>query len=209
MATDNERPRPTSPAEGGVEAGSPASDWPPALQDLQTKLEQAESERAQFRAMAQRAQADLINYRQRVEREGEESRRAGMERAITKLLPIVDDVQMALQHTPAHGSEAAWLAWVEGIRLIERRLAALLESEGVTPIAAEGKPFDPFAHEALFQVNDPSKPPGVVVMVTRQGYKINDKVLRAAQVGISQQPESQEARAQATEAGSAKERKES
>ncbi len=125
-----------------------------------------------------------------------EQRQATVERAIIKLLPILDDVQLALQHTPADHPDPAWLTWVEGIRLIEHRLIALLDSEGVTSIAAEGKPFDPFEHEALFQVDDPGKPPGVVVVVVRQGYKINDKVLRAAQVGISQQqPESQEAQA--------------
>ena len=187
MATNNERQQPPSSGEGSAEAGSSVSDRSPALHDVQVLLEQAEMERAQFRALAQRAQADLINYRQRMEREREEQRQAAVERAIIKLLPILDDVQLALQHTLPEHTNTAWLSWVEGIRLIERRLIALLESEGITAIAAEGKPFDPFAHEALFQVNDPGKPPGVVVAVVRQGYKINDKVLRAAQVGISQQ----------------------
>ncbi|MBI2170807.1 MAG: nucleotide exchange factor GrpE [Chloroflexi bacterium] len=157
----------------------------PAEGDVHAYLEEAERERAQFKAIAQRAQADLLNYRQRVEREREAQHRATVERTVTTLLPILDDLHLALEHAPATSGDASW---VEGIRLIERRLLALLESEGVSPMAAEGKPFDPWQHEALFSVADQSREPGTIVMVVRQGYMLHDKVLRAAQVAIAQAP---------------------
>ncbi|MBI4312982.1 MAG: nucleotide exchange factor GrpE [Chloroflexi bacterium] len=181
MTIDKDMPQASdsSPAPAPPSTG----EGPATLQELQARLEEADRERAQFKAIAQRAQADLVNYRQRVEREREDMRRATVERAITKLLPIVDDLQLALKHAPVQLADDSW---VEGVRLIERRLQALLESEGVTAIPAEGKPFDPWQHEALFSVNDPSKEPGAVVMVIRQGYMLQDKVLRAAQVAIAQ-----------------------
>jgi molecular chaperone GrpE len=157
----------------------------PAEGNVHARLADAERERAQFKTIAQRAQADLLNYRQRVEREREEQHRATVERSMSTLLPILDDLQLALQHAPANAGDASW---VEGIQLIERRLLTLLESEGVSPIAAEGKPFDPWQHEALFSVADPSREPGAIVMVVRQGYMLHDKVLRAAQVAIAQAP---------------------
>lgn len=153
-----------------------------------------------------------MNYRQRVERERQDQHLAMVERTISKLLPIVDDLQLALKHagegrgTEGNGVDAAW---VEGIRMIERRLLSLLESEGVTPIAAEGKAFDPWQHEALFSVDDASKEPGTVVMVIRQGYKVQDRVLRAVQVAISQagqQDTAQQRQPQAKEAGTTEER---
>ena len=78
---------------------------------------------------------------------------------------------------------------MEGVRMIERSLHSLLESEGVTPIEADGKPFDPWEHEALFTVENPEMEPGTVATVIRAGYKMNGKVIRAAQVAVSQDSE--------------------
>ena len=188
MATEKDTPQTSDPSPDRWPAQSRQvgiGDEASALHELQARFDEADRERAQFKAIAQRAQADLMNYRQQVERERRELHLATVERTIAKLLPILDDLQLALKHAPTESSDAIW---VEGIRLIERRLLALLESEGVSAIAAEGKPFDPWQHEALFSMEDPSKEPGAVVMVIRQGYKLHDKVLRATQVAISQAP---------------------
>ncbi len=187
MGTEKDMPQ-TSPPSGRMAGSDVPNGGQLEAQELHTRLEESERERTQFKAIAQRAQADLLNFRQRVEREREEQRQAIVERAMTKLLPIVDDLQLALKHAPSNSSDATWPSWTDGIRLIERRLQAILESEGVSAIVAEGKPFDPWQHEALFSVEDPSKEPGAVVMVIRQGYKLHDRVLRAAQVAISQTP---------------------
>ena len=151
---------------------------------LQAELDEARRERSQFKSLAQRAQADLVNFRKRVEDEKDELYRTTAARLITKMLPILDDLQRALDRLPANAEEAGWL---EGIRIIERNLRFLLQSEGVTPIEAAGKPFDPWEHEALFGVEDTNKEEGTVVTVIRPGYKLNGKVLRTAQVAVAQE----------------------
>lgn len=163
-----------------------AGDQGDSREQLQARLEEAERERSQFKAMAQRAQADLINYRQRVEKEKEEAHRSIVERTMQKLLPVLDDFGLALQHSPASAEEETWL---EGIHLIERRLQGLLEAEGVTHIEAKGKPFDPWEHEALFSIETREQEAGTVADVIRPGYKLHDRVLRAAQVAVAQAPE--------------------
>ena len=162
-----------------------------SLEEVQAELEEVDRERRQFRELAQRAQADLANYRRRVEEEREDTYRSIASRIVNKLLPIMDDLQRALDQAPSDGEEAAW---VQGIRLIERSLYGLLESEGVTPFEAEGKPFDPWEHEALMTLESNDHEPGTVVSVIRPGYKLHGKVLRPAQVAVAQgrEPDSSE-----------------
>ena len=157
---------------------------------LEEQLEEAVRERAQFRDMALRTQADLANFRRRAEEEREDLHHAASSRIVLKLLPVLDDLQRAMDHTPADSQEEAWL---EGVRLIERILQALLESEGVTPIEAEGRPFDPWEHEAVLSVETEDHEHGTVVNVIRRGYKHHGKVLRAAQVAVAnEKPQEQE-----------------
>lgn len=154
-----------------------------SMETLRAELEETERERGQFKALAQRAQADLANFRKRMEEEREEIHRSTAARLITRLLPILDDMQRALDGAPATAQEAAWL---DGIRIIERSVRSLLEAEGATPIEAVGKPFDPWEHEALYAVEDAEKQENTVVIVIRPGYKLHGKVLRTAQVAVSQ-----------------------
>ncbi len=158
-------------------------------EELEARLEEADRERGQFREMAQRAQADLANYRRRMEEERGDIFDAAASRVVNKLLPIVDDLQRALDQAPSAGEEAPW---VEGVRIIEKNLKALLESEGVTSIEAEGKPFDPWEHEAIMSLQSNEHEPGVVAQVIRPGYKMRNKILRAAQVAIAQEQQSEE-----------------
>lgn len=171
---------PDSPQEGAGESRLPKA---PCLETLQAELEEADRERSQFRALAQRAQADLVNLRRRAEEEREEVYRSTAARLMIKLLAVLDDLERALDHIPASAEESGWL---EGIRVIDRNLRTLLEAEGVTRIDADGKTFDPWEHEAMFAVNEPGKQEGTVVTVIRPGYKLHGKVLRAAQVAVAQ-----------------------
>ena len=196
----------TSEEHEGQESGDEAR-GELSLDELQARLEEVERERSQFRGMAQRAQADLMNYRQRVEKEREDAHRNMVERGMRNLLPIIDDLSLAIQHTPQDTGEASWF---EGVRLIERRLHALLELEGVTEMDAEGQPFDPWQHEALFMIDTLDDEPGIVVDVIRPGYKIQDRVLRTAQVSVTQtlQPKGNESFTQSEETESNREEKE-
>ncbi len=162
----------------------------PTGDTLQAELEEAVRERGQFKALAQRAQADLENLRKRMDDERTEVHRAASARIITKLLPVLDDLQRALGQVTEDPRDASWM---EGIGLIERNLLTLLESSGVTLIEADGKVFDPWEHEALYSVQDPDKEPGTVVSVIRSGYRFHGRVLRAAQVSVAQSDESEQA----------------
>ncbi len=162
----------------------------PTGDTLQAELEEAVRERSQFKALAQRAQADLENLRKRMDEERTEVHRAASAHIITKLLPVLDDLQRALGQATEDARDASW---AEGIGLIERNLLTLLESSGVTLIEADGKVFDPWEHEALYSVQDPDKEPGTVVSVIRPGYRFHGRVLRATQVSVAQGDESEKA----------------
>ena len=186
---------PESQQEGAAEKQMQET---PSIETLQAELEEADRERSQFKALAQRAQADLVNFRKRVEEEREELYHSHAVRFIMKLLPILDDLQRALDQAPATTEEASWQ---EGVRLIERSLQALLESEGVTPIEADGKAFDPWEHEALFALETTEHGAGTVVSVIRPGYRLHSRILRAAQVVVAQGPE--EEKEEPTDSGEA------
>ena len=129
-----------------------------------------------------RAQADLVNYRNRMETERADLLKYGNQRLLGRLLPILDELTLALQQ-PSDGASSD--SWLEGFRLINRKFQALLELEGVEPIEALGKPFDPSEHEALAQQQTADKEDGQVLMVVRNGYRLHTRLLRPAQVIVA------------------------
>ena len=144
--------------------------------------------------MLQRAQADLINYKRRTEEEREEQQKHANSRLINKLLPVVDDFNLAIDHASRprpDDAEApdAGASWLEGIRLIQRKLHSLLESESVTRIEVEGREFDPFEHEAMAYQESAEHREGQVMMVVRDGYKLHGRVIRPALVILARKPE--------------------
>ena len=155
---------------------------------VREQMEEALREKEQFRAMAQRAQADLVNYRRRAEDERRYLRRSANSEMLLKVISIVDDLERAMALVPG---DAVAPGWLEGLQLIQRNLENLLTSEGVTGIEAEGKPFEPWEHEAVLYEESSTAKEGVVVSVVRKGYKLHDRVLRPAQVAVSKaaQPE--------------------
>jgi molecular chaperone GrpE len=101
---------------------------------------------------------------------------------LRKLLDVVDDYDRALAAVPR---ELSHFGWIDGLRLIEAKLQALLESEGVTLIEAVGKPFDPHEHEAVVHQETTSVPDGTVIAELQRGYRIRDRVLRPALVNVA------------------------
>ena len=152
------------------------------------ELEEALREKDQFRALAQRAQADLINYRRRVEDEREELRRSANTGLILRILTVVDDLERALDLVP---DDAVAPGWLEGLQLVQRNLHNLLDAEGVTKIEAEGKPFEPWEHEAVLYEETTESEEGLVVKVFRDGYRKHDRIVRPAQVSVAKAPEPQ------------------
>jgi molecular chaperone GrpE len=129
-----------------------------------------------------RAAADFDNYKKRAAREREEYVTLANERLVKDLLPILDDLERALDAVGEHQEAAV----EEGVRLVHRSLATLLERNGVKEIDAEGK-FDPHVHEAL--LSQPSEAEeGSVIDVVQKGYTIGDRVVRPARVVIAAAP---------------------
>jgi len=140
-----------------------------------------EREKAQsYLASWQRSAADFQNYKRRVDQEREEATRMAGAALIFNLLPLVDDLERALQNVDHH---LAGLTWVDGIRLIYRKFEALLEMSGVEEIPAENESFDPNLHEAvMFGEGEDGK----VTSVVQKGYKLGGRVLRPAMVVVGQ-----------------------
>jgi molecular chaperone GrpE len=153
---------------------------------LRGELEAARQEAAANYDKFLRSRADMENFRRRLERTYADLARASRAELLCKLLPVKDDLERALQYAEAAGDGCKGL--VEGVRLTQSRLEQLLAQEGVKPIEAQGKPFDPRLEEAVQSVNDPHVPDHTVVQVVRQGHSYGDdqdRVLRPAQVVVN------------------------
>jgi molecular chaperone GrpE len=158
------------------------------LEELEQKLEAAETERDERTNDLQRVAADFDNYRKRVARDQESLVTRAHERLVRELLPVLDDLERALQAAAEH--EEARLA--DGVQLVYRELRDALSREGLAEVEADGK-FDPHVHEAL--LTQPSdREEGSVLEVLQKGYRLGDRVLRPARVVIAG-PAAEEAQA--------------
>lgn len=156
------------------EAPSPESEESSAAEDPQTTLTRD----------LQRLAADFANYRKRNESERAEFAKYAKVELIRKLLDVLDGYDRALETVPA---ELKGQAWVEGMRLVERKLRGVLEAEGLQPIGASGKAFDPYQHEAVAHVPS-EEPEGTVVSEYQKGYRLHERVIRPALVTVSSGP---------------------
>jgi len=134
----------------------------------------------------QRAQADFVNYKRRTEQEKEEISKFANATLILNLLPILDDLERAFTSIPHN---LAKLSWVDGIKLIERKLQATIEIQGLSPIKALGEPFDPNLHEAAMHGKGKE---GTVIEELQKGYKLHDRVIRPAMVIVGNGEEDEE-----------------
>ncbi len=149
----------------------------------------AQAQAAEYLDGWQRARAELANYRRRVEAQRAEMAMEANAGLLERLLPLLDDLLLALNNTPtAKGEPAgdgAWEEWRSGIALIAHKFASTLESVGVTPIQTEGQHFDPAVHEAVTLEEHAEVESGKIIAQLRQGYRLGDRVLRAAMVRVA------------------------
>lgn len=179
-----------APEESQLEAGAQQEvivdfDSLPAEEQvaiLRRDLDEARDELGQTREQVQRSQAELANYRRRTEEEQVTMRQDANRRLIINLLPVVDELELAINHL---GSGEAGASWVEGVKLIHRKAYGVLESEGLSRIETVGVEFDPLQHEAVGIVESAEQPSGHVVEALRNGYKLRDRVIQAAQVVVA------------------------
>jgi molecular chaperone GrpE len=135
-----------------------------------------------------RALAEMENLRKRTEREIVDGRLYGIAGFARDVLGIADNMRRALDAVDADTREradAGVKALLDGVELTERELQKMLEKHGIKKFEPLGEKFDPNLHQAMFEVPDPAVPPGMVAQVVQAGYKIGDRVLRPALVGVS------------------------
>lgn len=130
----------------------------------------------------QRARADYVNYKKRMEREQAQVYQNASASVIRRFLEIMDDLDLALKNRPQEGDEAGF---AEGVELIYRKLLSILESEGVNSINTDGQYFDPNLHEAITHEQHPELDSGRIIAVVKKGYRMGDRVLRPAQVRVA------------------------
>lgn len=164
-------------ATGGVESGAETA---PTLESLQAQLTESQAKAQEYLDALQRERADFTNYRRRIELENAQLSRLISGTTIKKFLAAIDDLERALANRPAED------VWANGVELVYRKFQSILEAEGVTPMLAEGQPFDPNLHEAVMQEPSEIYPSGTVIAVLQQGYMHGDRVLRHAMVKVAQ-----------------------
>lgn len=126
----------------------------------------------------QRTQADFINYKRRTEQDRGEFAKMANTALMLSMLPIMDDLERALDNV---SEKLRGMTWVDGIELIYRKFKATLEGQGLSEIKAVGETFDPNYHEAVMEVDGEE---GKVIEEIQKGYRLNDRVLRPAMVKV-------------------------
>jgi molecular chaperone GrpE len=152
------------------------------LELIRAALEASEAKATEYLDGWQRSMAEFTNFRKRQERERELARFETVGRIAKRYLPVVDDLERALNERPTSGEGAAWS---EGIELIYRKLMNILDAEGVTLIDAQNQMFDPNLHEAVVQTESDEHESGQIIEVLQPGYKMGERVLRPAMVRIA------------------------
>ncbi|WP_439498700.1 nucleotide exchange factor GrpE [Bosea sp. (in: a-proteobacteria)] len=165
-----------------------ANETAPREATPETQLAQAEAERDDLKDKLLRTLADMENLRRRTEREIADAKAYAVTSFARDMLGSADNLRRALESVPdvARGDgEAALKALIEGVELTERDLLKTLERHGVRRIDPQGEKFDPNLHQAMFEAPDPTVAKGMVSKVVQSGYKIGERVLRPALVGVS------------------------
>jgi molecular chaperone GrpE len=163
----------------------------PSRIELAERIEQLERELATTAAKNeehlynwQRSAADFANFKRRTDEERATVGQFSTAILIGKLLAVLDDFDRALENVPPDAHEG----WIEGVKLVERKLRGVLESEGVTPIEALGLPFDPNLHEAVVHEPTADHPDNQVIGELQRGYRLHDRVIRPSLVRVANNP---------------------
>jgi molecular chaperone GrpE len=145
------------------------------------EIERLKGELSQEHGLYLRALADFENYRRRVERERQNAAKRDKRELLLALLDLADDFERALAHVNDSPESV-----VSGLRTIRRRLASVLEAQGVTSFESVGQAFDPAVHEAIGTVQSDQQEAGTVLDELSRGYHWGDEVLRPARVRVAQ-----------------------
>ena len=154
-------------------------------EELKDLLEAKEKEAAENYDRLLRAQAEFENYKKRMEREKADTIKFCNEEIVRELLPVIDNLEMALEHGQnSHNSKSL----IEGVEMVFNELLKSMEKFGVTSFSSVGEPFDPNCHEAMMQIETDEYDENSVVSEFQKGYYLNERLLRPAKVTVSKLP---------------------
>lgn len=170
-----------TPAACGVEKPEAPGVEETSRQPAASAAPQPSEEEAKLRDRLLRLQADFDNYRKRIARDHVDMVKRANEDLVESLLPVLDHFGHA-EASMEKDARSDIAAYLEGFRLVRNELVRVLESFGVKPIKALGRPFDASQHDALSLMPSETAEPGTVLFETRKGYTLNGRVLRPAQV---------------------------
>lgn len=185
MTENGSEPLPTEAAPDAAAQAAAPNAPPDSIAALQ-------AEAGRWKDLAYRSQAELDNYRKRAAREAQEARAYANADLLRSLLPIMDNFEMGLEAARAESEKSMIFM---GMSMVQRQMQDFLRDMGVQEIEAQGKPFDPNAHEAVAQEPSDLFAEGTVVRVMRRGFRIKDRLLRAASVVVSSGPAKPETQA--------------
>jgi molecular chaperone GrpE len=149
------------------------------------ELEQLQAELAQTKDRYLRSEAELDNYRKRVRREMEDERRYALVPLLHDLLPVLDNLERAIQAAEKSQESSGLLS---GVKMVFQQLETVLEKHHCRRIEALNEPFDPSLHQAILQQPSSEHPANTVLMVTQAGFQLHDRVVRPSQVIVSTSP---------------------
>lgn len=196
----DERPNPSArDGDASAAAAAPAPE-PERPRTLEQALDLIDLLRGQLAAKTEEAmqnhdrllreRAELENFKKRMHRERSEALRYATEPLLRDLLPVVDNLERAVEATRAAGDEAGASqieALLRGVEMVLQQLTETLERHGVSRVAGVGEPFDPNHHEAVAHVESDEAAPGAVLEQYRAGYRLHDRLLRPAQVTVAKE----------------------
>lgn len=177
-----ENPNAAAPA-----APSPSPQTAKELAELRQQIRQLEKEREEMREVLSRRQNDFENYRKRIERDRHETFRNLVGDLATQMLPVVDNLERALDSSDALSDEKSpeFQHFLDGIFLVNQQLGEVLAEMGIEPIYAVGKLFDPNFHEAAAAEVTDEVPPNTITKELLRGYRMDEKIIRHAVVKVS------------------------
>ena len=157
---------------------------------LKSDLETAQQEAANNLDASLRAQAEMANFRRRTDEDRINNAKYSNSRLISNILPVLEELDLAISHTEssAENNVNSTGQLLEGIKLIQRKLTGVLESEGVVAIEAVGLMFNPLEHEAVGTEETTEIDAGYVTEILRPGFRLHDRIIRPAQVMVAMAP---------------------
>lgn len=172
------------PPEAEQEAGEEQADDAAAAE-----LAAAREEAGKNWDLYLRSQAEMENFRKRMQRDKQDSLRFANEGILREILPVIDNLERAVEHAKDNDADAAGL--LEGVEMTLGQFARALDKFGVRPVESVGHPFDPDRHEAMGQMVTTEQSANTVAQQLQKGYLLNDRLLRPALVMVAKAPEAE------------------